>query len=108
VGKAIDGRPVAWNLVEGINDPPRQSERGVWLGGAPGEPEPVGFDGLDAVVFHGGSRLDFSSESERARDENLLIFRSRYQHRFGSFSGSLDGLKLASGLGVMERHEAVW
>lgn len=108
VGTAADGRPLAWNLVEGINDPPSGSERGVWVEGEPYEPAPVRFDGLAAVGFGDGSRLAFASESERARDENLVLLRSRYRHRFGSFSGSLDGIELASGLGVMEQHDAVW
>ncbi len=35
VGIAVDGRPVAWNLVEGVNDPPRDSERTLWVDGEP-------------------------------------------------------------------------
>lgn len=108
VGSAADGRAVAWNLVEGINDPPSASERAVWVEGEPHEPGPVRFDGLAAVVFGDGGRLEFSSESERARNENFLLVQSRYRHRFGGFSGSLDGIELASGLGVMEQHDAVW
>ncbi|MDX6623212.1 MAG: hypothetical protein QOE75_1144 [Solirubrobacterales bacterium] len=109
VGSAADGRALAWNLVEGINDPPRDSERAIWVDGEPYEPAPVRFDGTAAVEFgeqHG--RLEFSAESERARDENFLLVRSRYRHRFGAFSGSLDGIELATGLGVMEEHDAVW
>lgn len=108
VGTATDGRAVAWNLVEGINDPPERSERAIWVGGEPAEPAPVRFDGMDAVELGDGSRLAFASESERARNENFLLVRSRYRHRFGSFSGSLGGTELASGLGVMEQHDAVW
>ncbi len=108
VGSAADGRAVAWNLVEGINDPQSASERGVWIEGEPREPAPVRFDGLAAVEFADGGRLEFASESERARNENFLLVRSRYRHRFGSFAGSLDGIPLASGLGVMEQHDAVW
>jgi hypothetical protein len=108
VGTAADGRALAWNLVEGINDPPRRSERTVWIDGEPHEPAPVRFADVEAVRFADGSRLDFAAESERAHDENFLIVRSRYSHRFGRFSGSLDGIELASGLGVMERHSALW
>src|SRR3954447_21001640 len=46
VGTAADGRALAWNLVEGINDPPERSERAVWVDGVPHEPAPVSFDGL--------------------------------------------------------------
>ena len=108
VGAAADGRGVAWNLVTGINDPPRNSERGVWVDDEPYEPDPVVFEGLNGVAFADGERLTFTSESERARNENLILFRSRYRHRFGTFGGSLDGIELAWGLGVMEEHEARW
>jgi len=108
VGRAVDGRPVAWNLVEGINDPPRRSERGIWIEGEPHEPAPVSFQGMSGIEFADGSRLEFAEECERARNENFLIVRSRYRHRFGTFTGSLDGLPLAEGSGVMEEHDAVW
>jgi hypothetical protein len=99
---------VAWNLVSGINDPKRQSERAIWLEDVPHEPRPVSFSGLEQIEFADGERLCFDAESERARNDNLLLFRSRYRHRFGTFSGSLDGVELDQGYGVMEAHEAVW
>ena len=108
VGLGADGRALAWNLVTGINDPERGSERAIWVEGVPGEPAPVVFDGLEAVAFPGRGRLDFAAESERARRDNMLVFRSSYRHRFGTFSGSLDRIALAEGFGVMEEHEAVW
>jgi hypothetical protein len=108
VGTAADGRAVAWNLVEGINDPPRSSERAIWIDGAPHEPPPVTFQGLDAVAFADGSRLDFEPGAERSRDDNFLLIRSTYRHRFGTFKGALDGLDLAEGRGVMESHTALW
>ena len=108
VGTAGDGRPVAWNLVEGINDPPQMSERAVWVDGTPHEPAPVAFEGLDAVRFADSSRLTFAGEAERTRDDNFLLIRSTYRHRFGTFRGALDGLELAEGRGVMESHTALW
>lgn len=110
VGRGADGRPLAWNLVEGINDPPERSERGIWVGDEPvAEPAPVSFDGLAAVRFADGNRLDFESESERTRKDNFLLIRSSYRHRFGSFSGQLEGgIELSEGFGVMEQHEAYW
>jgi hypothetical protein len=108
VGTAADGRAVAWNLVEGINDPPQRSERAVWIDGVPHEPAPVAFDGLDGVRFAAGSGLDFTPGAERARDDNFLLVRSTYRHRFGTFSGSLDGIEVAGGRGVMESHDALW
>lgn len=106
VGTAADGRPVAWNLVEGINDPPSGSERAIWIDGEPSEPPPVRFE-AEAIELDGG-RLGFEGESEHTRDDNYLLIRSRYRHRFGRFSGSLGGIELAEGLGVMEEHDALW
>lgn len=108
IGEASDGREVAWNLVTGINDPPRGSERAIWVQGSPSEPDPVRFRGLDGIEFADGSRLGFASESERARDDNLLLVRSRYRHQFGTFTGSLAGIELRWGRGVMEEHSALW
>ena len=108
VGTATDGRALAWNLVEGINDPPEHSERAVWVDGVPHEPAPVSFDGLEAVGFAEGSRLDFEPGAERSRDDNFLLVRSTYRHRFGNFTGRLDGIELSEGRGVMESHTALW
>jgi hypothetical protein len=108
VGRAKDGRRVAWNLVEGINDPPQNSERAIWVDDVPYEPSPVTFDGLDGVRFAEASRLDFEPGAERSRDDNFLLVRSTYRHRFGTFTGSLDGIALAEGRGVMESHTALW
>jgi len=105
VGRAIDDRPVAWNLVTGINDPPRYSERTVWIDGEPMEVGPCTFtDDLSAV-----DGLRFEAEATRERSENLLLARSTYQQPFGTFSGVLpDGLALAEGYGVMEHHDVWW
>jgi len=108
IGRATDDRPVAWNLVEGINDPAANSERAIWIDGEPVEPAPVVFKDLTAVEFADGSLLSFTPGSERVRDDNLLVFRSHYRHLFGGFRGSLDGVELAEGFGVMEQHDAVW
>jgi hypothetical protein len=108
VGESVEGRNLAWNLVEGINDPPTGSERAIWVDGEPTEPPPVSFRGIDGVDLGEAGSLDFTSESAHARDDNYLLFRSRYRHRFGSFAGTLRGLSLTSGLGVMEEHDALW
>jgi hypothetical protein len=109
VGEAADGRPVAWNLVSGINDPPTSSERAIWVDGAPTEPAPVRFDGLASIAFESGSVLAFEPEASRAHSEGVLhLVTSDYEAPFGTFAGSLDGIELASGSGVMERHDALW
>ena len=110
VGTATDGRLVGWNLVEGVNDPPARSERGIWVDGEPTvrEPDPVSFDDLDGVTFASGDRLSFTPEAERAASDNNLLIKYSYRQPFGSFSGSLDGIELAEGIGVMEHQDAVW
>ena len=109
VGVGVDGAALAWNLVSGINDPPRGSERAVWRDRVPARP-PVSFaDDLSAITGEDGSELRFSAEAERSRHDNLLILSSDYRAPFGTFSGTLPGgLELASGLGVMEHHRARW
>ncbi|MBK5110324.1 MAG: DUF2804 family protein [Thermoleophilia bacterium] len=110
IGTATDGRSLGWNLVSGINDPPTGSERSIWIDGVPAEAEPVVFDGLESVIFSDGNRLEFEfrDEAERRRHDNFGLVRSDYVHRFGAFSGSLAGIELEEGSGVMERHSAVW
>ena len=110
VGKSPDGTALAWNLVSGVNDPPRGSERAVWVAGAAHEAPPVSFAGdLSRVRCEDGSELRFTPEAERSRSENLLIVESDYQAPFGTFAGTLPGdLALAGGLGVVEHHRARW
>jgi len=109
LGRLDDGRTVGWNLVNGINDPARDSERAIWIDGEPIEPGPVEFDGLDAIGFDDGARLEFEAETERSRVENKLVVRYTYRQPFGAFAGTLPGgLRLERGLGVMEHHDAHW
>ncbi|MEZ5155855.1 MAG: DUF2804 family protein [Solirubrobacterales bacterium] len=110
VGTSADGRQVAWNLVEGVNDPATGSERSIWVDGdeAVREPGPVRFDGLEAVDFGDGSRLAFAADAERRAEENRLVVKYSYRQPFGRFSGSLPGVELAEGIGVMEHQDALW
>ncbi len=110
VGHGPDGEALAWNLVNGVNDPPRGSERAVWIDGAPHEVPPVEFSAsLLRVRGEDGSELRFHPEAERAHRQNLLLVRSDYRAPFGSFSGMLPGgVALAHGLGVVEHHRAAW
>jgi hypothetical protein len=110
VGTDADGAALAWNLVAGVNDPPTGSERAVWVDGAACETPPVRFAAdLSEIVAEDGSRLGFTAESVRRRRENLLVLSSDYTAPFGTFDGLLPGgVRLASGLGVMEHHRAKW
>jgi Protein of unknown function (DUF2804) len=110
VGRDPQGGALAWNLVSGVNDPPRGSERAVWIAGVPQECGPVAFsEDLREIRADDGSLLRFSAEAERARRENLVVVRSDYRAPFGSFAGSLPGgIALAEGLGVVEHHRARW
>ncbi|HWC86929.1 MAG TPA: DUF2804 family protein [Solirubrobacteraceae bacterium] len=110
VGTARDGRAVAWNLVSGINDPPRESERTVWVDGDAAEVGPNAFArDLSWVAFAEGGELHFRAEAERVRRENTLLVRSSYRQPFGTFAGVLPGgIVLAHGFGVMEEHDVRW
>jgi Protein of unknown function (DUF2804) len=103
-GTLTDGRPVTWNLVDGLHDGVEESERAVWIDGAPSHVPPQPFHGLSGV-----GDLRFTALATRARKENLLLVASDYEQPFGSFSGSLPvGGALAGGWGVMERHRVRW
>jgi hypothetical protein len=110
VGVDPAGAPLAFNLVEGVNDPPAGSERAVWVEGVPHEAPPTAFaPDLGEIVAADGSKLRFTPEAQRDRRENLLLVRSNYQAPFGTFSGVLPGgIELAHGLGVVEHHRARW
>jgi hypothetical protein len=109
VGRTRDGHSIGWNLVEGVNDPARNSERAIWVDGEPSEPGPVRFHDLDAIEFDDGSRLEFTREQERRASQRLPLISYEYRQPFGTFSGGLPGgLELESGLGVMEFHDAHW
>jgi Protein of unknown function (DUF2804) len=111
-GVGVDpvGTPLAFNLVEGVNDPPTGSERTVWVAGEPHEVAPVTFAAdLTTVTAADGSELRFTAEAQRSRRENLVVVRSEYRAPFGTFSGALPGgIALAHGLGVVEHHRARW
>ncbi|HEY5195346.1 MAG TPA: DUF2804 family protein [Solirubrobacteraceae bacterium] len=110
VGNAPDGTPLAFNLVQGVNDPASGSERAVWVAGVPREVPPTRFSSnLRTITSGDGSELCFVAEAERSRQDNLLIVRSDYRAPFGAFSGTLPGgIQLAQALGVAEHHRALW
>jgi hypothetical protein len=110
VGRGAAGERVAWNLVSGVNDSVRDSERAVWIDGAESEPAPVEFaDDLSRIAFAEGGELRFSEWAAREERTNLLVIRSSYRQPFGTFAGELpSGVPLAEGFGVMEWHDVHW
>jgi hypothetical protein len=110
VGSAPDGTPLAFNLVQGVNDPPSGSERAVWVTGVPHEAPPVRFSkDLRTIASDDGAELRFASEAERSRHDNLLLLSSDYRAPFGTFSGMLPGgIQVARAFGVVEHHRARW
>jgi hypothetical protein len=110
VGSGPDGTPLAFNLVQGVNDPPSGSERAVWVAGVPREVPPVRFStDLHSICSDDDSLLRFAPAAERARRENLLLVRSDYRAPFGSFGGTLPGgIPLEQAFGVVEHHRARW
>jgi Protein of unknown function (DUF2804) len=110
VGNGPDGTPLAFNLVQGVNDPPSGSERAVWVAGVPHEAPPVRFaEDLRTIASDDGSELRFAPEAERSRRDNLLLVRSDYRAPFGTFSGTLPGsIEIAHAVGVVEHHRARW
>jgi hypothetical protein len=105
VGTDATGRAVAWNLVDGVNDPLRGSERTLWVDGVAEEVAPSRF----ASDLSSVDDLAFAAEAVRERNENRLLVRSRYRQPFGTFSGRLpNGQELAEGYGVMEEHDVHW
>ena len=63
-------------------------------------------DSLGAI-----GELRFSAEATRARNEQLVLLRSRYRQPFGRYHGSLPGpepIVVADGFGVAEDHDVYW
>jgi len=105
IGRAEDGRRVAWNLVDGVHDAGASSERTLWLDGEPQEVPPQEF----AADLSRVGDMAFREWSSRESRVNLGIMRNRYRQPFGEFSGLLPGgLALAEGYGVMEEHDVLW
>ena len=73
--RPTDGRSVGWNLVSGINDPPR-AQRARDLGRRRAvRARACEFDGLDAIDFDDGARLEFECRVRARPTENLLLVR---------------------------------
>jgi Protein of unknown function (DUF2804) len=110
VGAGPDGTPLAFNLVQGVNDPSSGSERAIWVAGVPHEAPAVRFSAdLRSISSEDGSELRFAPEAERSRRDNLLLVCSDYRAPFGAFNGKLPGgIDLRHAVGVVEHHRARW
>ena len=105
IGRTLDGRAAAWNLVVGVHDAPSSSERTLWLDGEPSELPPLEF----AADLSRVGDLFFTPWAAREDHSRKLFFRSDYLQPFGSFTGSLPGgVELEAGYGVMEWHDVRW
>ena len=105
IGRTLDGRAAAWNLVVGVHDAPSSSERTLWLDGKPSELPPLEF----AADLSRVGDLFFTPWAAREDHSRKLFFRSDYLQPFGAFSGSLPGgVQLEAGYGVMEWHDVRW
>lgn len=104
------GRRVAWNAIAGLFDTPDASERTLWIDGRGSEIGPVQFsEDLAAVSFSEGGRISFHAEASIRKRVNLLVVKSRYDHAFGPWEGTLPGgLQLRDAVGVRERQDALW
>jgi hypothetical protein len=111
-GAAIDqgGRPVAWNAIVGLFDTPKNSERTVWRGDVGTEIGPVAFSpDLNQVTFAEGGVLTFRQEAVLRKRVGLFLIKSKYDHAFGVYSGTLpDGIQVKDAVGVRERQDALW
>ena len=109
VGTATTAARSAGTWSSGINDPPERSERAIWVDGEPCEPGRSSFDGLEAIGFDDGARLEFSAEAERRAARTSSLVQLLLPPAVRDFSGTLPGgIELESGLGVMEHHDARW
>jgi hypothetical protein len=105
IGRARSGEAVGWNLVEGVHDAPRASERTVWVDGEPREVPRQRF----AADLSRVGELRFEEWCAREEHTRRGPVRSAYRQPFGAFSGILPGgLELESGYGVMEWHDVRW
>ncbi len=111
-GQGVDqhGRRIGWNAIVGLADSPTSSERTLWIEGVGTEIEPVRFtpDGL-TVTFSDGAQLAFRQEAVLSKRVNLVVLKSKYDHGFGVWEGTLPGgLVLRDGVGIREYMDAVW
>ncbi len=111
-GAGLDqhGRRVAWNAITGLFDTPQHSERTIWIDGVASEIGPVRFsDDLRTVSFSEGGEIVFRPEANIRKRVGMFLIKSRYDHAFGPWEGTLPGgIVLRDAVGVRERQDALW
>ncbi len=66
-------------------------------------------DDLRRVSFSEGGELTFDKEADLRKRVGLFLIRSKYDHWFGPYSGTLPGgIELTGAVGVRERQDALW
>jgi len=56
-----------------------------------------------------GAQIAFRQEANIRKRGGLFLFKSRYDHAFGSYEGTLPGgIELREAVGVRERQDAIW
>jgi hypothetical protein len=110
VGVDQHGRSVAWNAIVGLFDTQEHSERTIWIDGVPQEIGPVRFTrDLTTVSFEEGGELSFTKEADLRKRVGLFLIKSKYDHWFGTYKGTLPGgIEIRDGVGVRERQDALW
>ena len=105
-----EGESVAWNAIIGLFDTPKNSERTVWLGDVGTEIGPVVFsEDANNVTFAEGGGLTFHEEAVLRKRVGLFLIKSKYDHAFGVYSGTLPGgIEVKDAVGVRERQDALW
>ena len=105
IGRAADGRAVAWNLVDGVHDAAKAASGRSGSTACRGRCRRRS----SRTTCRAWASSTSGSGRNASRDRNLVAMRNRYRQPFGEFSGTLPGgLALAEGHGVMEEHDVLW
>lgn len=109
-GRDEEGRRLAVNLTRNVVRDPTKHECAVWLDG--------GLRLLPLPEFHLEREpwritapdldLRFDGDGERREDLDVLVVRSRFRQRYGTFSGVVAGRRVERAFGLFEDHDARW
>lgn len=110
VGRDEEGRRLAVNLTRNPVIDPGLHECALWLDG--------GLRSLPLPEFHlerepwriTAPELDlrFDGDGERREDLDVVVVRSRFRQRYGTFSGTVGGRRVEAAFGLFEDHDSRW